>query len=48
MLTDFVYNLQLKSNNISPLLNGKIGKKDVINNAFRNQYLLHRSCRKKR
>lgn len=26
MLTLHVYNIQLKSNNMSPLLNGKIGK----------------------
>ncbi|CAI8898407.1 hypothetical protein EMIT079MI2_370008 [Bacillus sp. IT-79MI2] len=30
------------------ILNGKIGKKESLNNAFRNHYLLHRSCRKKR
>ncbi|GLV67418.1 hypothetical protein Bmyc01_60870 [Bacillus mycoides] len=47
MLTNHVYNIQLKSYNISPLSNGKIGKKDVINNAFRNHYLSHRSYRKK-
>ncbi|OSX90359.1 hypothetical protein BTJ45_03573 [Bacillus mycoides] len=47
MLTDLVYNIQLKSNNISLLSNGKIKKKDILNNTFRNHYLSHRSYRKK-
>jgi hypothetical protein len=48
MLTEHVYNIQPKSYNISLHLNGEIGEKEILNNAFTNHYLLHRSCRKKR
>lgn len=47
MLTEYVYNIQPKTNNISSLSNGKIRKKDILNNTFRNHYLSHRSYRKK-